>query len=79
MSARLQKITFAAVARSSCGSRKSWKHTGTKRYPWITEATRKVRQKRFVLDGEAVMLGVDGVSDFRAACEMARGLMPTLR
>ncbi|MHC2713141.1 hypothetical protein ACVIWV_002853 [Bradyrhizobium diazoefficiens] len=29
------------------------------RYPWITEAARKVRQKHFVLDGEAVVLGVD--------------------
>ena len=36
----------------------------TKRY--ITEAVRKVRQKRFVLNGEAVILGVDGVSDFNA-------------
>src|SRR5246127_3144192 len=38
----------------------------TKRYPWITDAARKVRQKRFVIDGEAVILGVDGVSDFDA-------------
>ena len=38
----------------------------TDRYPWIVEAARKVRQKRFVLDGEAVVLGVDGVSDFNA-------------
>jgi ATP-dependent DNA ligase len=38
----------------------------TKRYPWIVEAARKVRQKRFVLDGEAVILGVDGISDFDA-------------
>jgi ATP-dependent DNA ligase len=38
----------------------------TKRYPWIVEAARKIRQKRFVLDGEAVILGVDGVSDFDA-------------
>jgi ATP-dependent DNA ligase len=38
----------------------------TKRYPWITETTRKVRQRRFVIDGEAVILGVDGVSDFNA-------------
>lgn len=30
------------------------------------EAARKVRQKQFVLDGEAVVLGVDGVSDFNA-------------
>jgi ATP-dependent DNA ligase len=41
-------------------------HDWTKRYPWIAEAARKVRQKRFVLDGEAVILGVDGVSDFNA-------------
>ena len=38
----------------------------TDRYPWIVEAARKVRQKRFVIDGEAVVLGVDGVSDFDA-------------
>jgi hypothetical protein len=30
------------------------------------EAARKVRQKRFMLDGEAVVLGVDGVADFDA-------------
>jgi bifunctional non-homologous end joining protein LigD len=34
----------------------------TDRYPWIVEAARKVRQKRFVLDGEAVILGVDAIS-----------------
>ena len=38
----------------------------TDRYPWIVDAARKVRQKRFVIDGEAVVLGVDGVSDFDA-------------
>jgi hypothetical protein len=38
----------------------------TRRYPWIVEAARKIRQKRFVLDGEAVVLGVDGISDFDA-------------
>jgi bifunctional non-homologous end joining protein LigD len=38
----------------------------TDRYPWIVEAARKVRRDRFVLDGEAVILGVDGVSDFNA-------------
>lgn len=36
------------------------------RFPWIVEAARKVRQKQFVLDGEAVVLGIDGVSDFNA-------------
>jgi ATP-dependent DNA ligase len=30
------------------------------------EAARKIRQKGFVLDGEAVILGVDGISDFNA-------------
>jgi len=38
----------------------------TSRYPWVVEAARKVRQKHFVLDGEAVVLGVDGISDFNA-------------
>jgi bifunctional non-homologous end joining protein LigD len=36
----------------------------TKRYPWIAEAARKNRIKQFVIDGEAVVLGVDGISDF---------------
>jgi ATP-dependent DNA ligase len=30
------------------------------------EAALKNRQKRFVIDGEAVILGVDGISDFNA-------------
>jgi bifunctional non-homologous end joining protein LigD len=38
----------------------------TKRYPWIVESALKNRQKRFVIDGEAVILGVNGVSDFEA-------------
>ena len=38
----------------------------TKRYPGIVEAALKNRQKRFVIDGEAVILGVDGISDFNA-------------
>ncbi|WP_439397312.1 RNA ligase family protein [Bradyrhizobium sp. PMVTL-01] len=38
----------------------------TPRFPWIIEAARKIHQKRFVLDGEAVVLGVDGVPDFNA-------------
>ena len=35
----------------------------TNRFPWIAEAALKNRQKHFVLDGEAVILGVDGYSD----------------
>jgi bifunctional non-homologous end joining protein LigD len=38
----------------------------TKRDPWIVEDAMKVRRDRFVLDGEAVVLGVDGISDFEA-------------
>jgi ATP-dependent DNA ligase len=41
-------------------------HDWTKRYPWIVEAALKNRQEQFVIDGEAVVLGVDGVSDFNA-------------
>ncbi len=38
----------------------------TNRYPWIVEAALKNRFKQFVIDGEAVVLGVDGVADFDA-------------
>jgi bifunctional non-homologous end joining protein LigD len=38
----------------------------TKCYPWIVEAALKNRYKQFVIDGEAVILGVDGISDFNA-------------
>jgi bifunctional non-homologous end joining protein LigD len=38
----------------------------TERYPRIVESALKNRQKHFVIDGEAVILGVDGVSDFNA-------------
>jgi len=36
----------------------------TKRFPWIVEAALKNRVRQFVLDGEAAVLGVDGISDF---------------
>jgi bifunctional non-homologous end joining protein LigD len=38
----------------------------TRRFPWIAEAALRNRQKQFAIDGEAVVLGVDGVSDFNA-------------
>jgi bifunctional non-homologous end joining protein LigD len=38
----------------------------TKRFPWIVEAALKNRQRQFIIDGEAVILGVDGISDFDA-------------
>jgi bifunctional non-homologous end joining protein LigD len=41
-------------------------HDWTKRYPWIAESALTNRQKHFVIDGEAVVLGVDGIPDFNA-------------
>jgi bifunctional non-homologous end joining protein LigD len=38
----------------------------TDRYPWIVESALKNRHRQFVIDGEAVVLGVDGVADFDA-------------
>src|SRR4051794_10104337 len=57
----------------------------SKRFPWIVQAALSNRQTKFVIDGEAVLLGVDGVSDFNglqsgkrngeviARCAPARG------
>ena len=39
-------------------------HDWTKRYPLIAEAALRKRNTSFVIDGEAVLLGVDGISDF---------------
>ena len=39
-------------------------HDWAGRYPLIVEAALKNRQTSFVIDGEAVLLGVDGISDF---------------
>ena len=36
------------------------------RYPWIVESALRNRHQQFVIDGEAVILGVDGISDFNA-------------
>jgi ATP-dependent DNA ligase len=38
----------------------------TSRFPWIGEAALRNRVRQFVIDGEAVILGVDGISDFNA-------------
>jgi membrane-bound lytic murein transglycosylase B len=35
-------------------------------FPWIAEAALKNREQQFTIDGEAVVLGVGGVSDFNA-------------
>jgi bifunctional non-homologous end joining protein LigD len=41
-------------------------HDWTSRYPWIVESALKNRIKQLVIDGEAVILGVDGIPDFNA-------------
>src|SRR4030081_3766644 len=39
-------------------------HNWTDRYPLIVEAALRNRTSSFVIDGEAVLLGVDGISNF---------------
>jgi ATP-dependent DNA ligase len=39
-------------------------HDWSSRYPQVVESALKNRHTQFVIDGEAVVLGVDGVSDF---------------
>src|SRR6478672_7834183 len=39
-------------------------HDWSGRYPLIVEAALRNRNSSFVIDGEAVLLGVDGISDF---------------
>jgi bifunctional non-homologous end joining protein LigD len=57
---RLLVIRDGARVRLLSRSGLDW----TKRFPWIAEAALQNRQTRFVIDGEAVVLGVDGICDF---------------
>jgi bifunctional non-homologous end joining protein LigD len=41
-------------------------YDGTRRFPWIAEAALRNRRKQFVIDGEAVLLCLDGMPDFNA-------------
>lgn len=41
-------------------------HDWTDRYPWIVDSARRNRIEQFVIDGEAVVLGIDGIADFSA-------------
>jgi bifunctional non-homologous end joining protein LigD len=41
-------------------------HDWSARYHWIVERALKNRHTPFVIDGEAVILGVDGIADFNA-------------
>jgi bifunctional non-homologous end joining protein LigD len=36
----------------------------TQRYPWIVHSARRLRATRFLIDGEVVVSGEDGVADF---------------
>lgn len=36
------------------------------RFPWIVEIARKIKQSRFIIDGEICVLDVQGISDFDA-------------
>ena len=49
---------------SACGCSRATVTTGPSRYPLIVEAALRNRNSSFVIDGEAVLLGVDGISDF---------------
>src|SRR5881392_537875 len=51
------------------------------RYPLIVQAALKLRKTSFVIDGEAVVLGPDGISDFDALYSGKRtmcGSMPSI-
>jgi bifunctional non-homologous end joining protein LigD len=39
-------------------------HDWAGRYPWIAAAALKNRPRQFVIDGDAVVLGIDGYFDF---------------
>jgi bifunctional non-homologous end joining protein LigD len=51
----------------------------TDRYPWIVEAALKNRHKQFVIDGEAVVLGADGIADFDALHSRKHRYLPGIR
>ena len=57
---------WVIVLEVQCESDETAGRTWTKRYPWIVEAALKNREQQFAIDGEAVVLGVDGASDFNA-------------
>ncbi|MGY8679386.1 hypothetical protein Q2941_16530 [Bradyrhizobium sp. UFLA05-153] len=61
-----RKVRWLANGHLTFKNNAALKAAKAKRYPWIVEAARKNRVKQFIIDGEAVVLGVDGVSDFDA-------------
>jgi bifunctional non-homologous end joining protein LigD len=59
---RLMAIRDGARVRLFSRNGNDW----SGRYPWIVEAALKNKHSQFVVDGEAVVLGVDGIADFNA-------------
>lgn len=51
-----------SASKKACKSL-SWSHV---KVAWIVESALKNRHRQFVIDGEAVVLGVNGVADFNA-------------
>jgi hypothetical protein len=41
-------------------------HDCSSRYPWIVESALRNRHRQFVIDGKALILGIDGIPDFNA-------------
>ena len=54
-------------------------HDWTDRYPRIVEAALRNRNSSFVLDGEAVLLDADGISDFNGLHSRKRDAEVQLR
>jgi bifunctional non-homologous end joining protein LigD len=57
---------FSGSPRGNRGTLVSCPRSSLARFPWIAEAALKNRRSQFVIDGEAVILGLDGMSDFNA-------------
>ena len=47
-------------------------HDWTDRFPFIVEAAHKLRRSQFIVDGRAVVLGVDGITDFVGCARATR-------
>ena len=58
--ARLERDNSEVRLYSKSGLDWTW------RFPWIIESARKKRKAQFIIDGESVVLGIDGISDFNA-------------
>ena len=62
----LHEIKYSAGERSRPPDYPRGGYTWADRFPSIVEAARRNRHKQLVVDGEAVVLGVDGIADFNA-------------